>query len=308
MPPVQPYDLLIAFAPCVTTDGIVRAYAKHCKKRYLILWDFFPRYHIELKVFPGNLWLARIAKWLEARAINRFNAVGLMSPANIAYFRHYHPNYHGDVEVLSLWGPATLVDRQERSAARVQFTLSEKHVACVFGGQLIAGRGIEHIFTLAASMRERLPHAVFVIAGSGPLEAMIRARLASGDFANVRFLGQLARPDYLRLLCAGDIGLVFNSGHVSVPTYPSKTIDYFRAALPILGVVEKASDYSHIITHEVQAGYSTDPENMAWLEQKLLDLATSAELRDACGNRGQQHFLAHMTAARIATQLESGVQ
>lgn len=301
--PDRAYGLIIGFSPAIVTHGLLRALARPGQHRYMILWDFFPRYHAELGMLPERGMFYRVAKRLEAAAIRMYHTVGCMSPGNVDFLRRYHNDYSGTAEVLPLWGPASAVDTQGRDAMRTHLGLGEQDVACVFGGQLIPGRGIEHIFTLAKRVRDTLPQVQFIIAGSGPLQGDIESRLASGEFLNVHFVGQLPRHEYLALLAAGDIGLVFNSGHVSVPTFPSKSIDYFRASLPILGAVEAASDYSAII-EEIGAGFSTTATDMDGLEAGLTKLATSPALRQQCGQRGFDYFQRSMTAERIVAQLE----
>lgn len=301
--PDAAYDVIIGFSPAVVTDGLVRAFSRPGQKRYMVLWDFFPRYHAELGLLPVSGPLYRFAKKLEARAIAAYDVIGCMSPGNVDYFRRYHPDYNGTVEVLPLWGPESAVDATTRASMRDKLGLKDSDVAAVFGGQLIPGRGIEHIFTLAALAQDTLPDVQFIIAGAGPLQSQIEERLQREAIRNVRYIGSLPRDEYLKLLSAGDIGLVFNSGHVSVPTFPSKSIDYFRASLPILGAVEAASDYSAII-EQVGAGYSNPPHDMARLHDKLAELARSSSLRQASGARGWEYFRAQMTAKAIACQIE----
>ena len=54
---------------------------------------------------------------------------------------------------------------------------------------------------------------------------------------------RLAREDYLALLCACDLGLIATVPQVDSTSFPTKTIDYLRASLPIVAAVEDASDY-----------------------------------------------------------------
>jgi len=299
----QYFDLLIGFSPAIVTDGLLASLKRRVNRRYFVLWDFFPRYHAELGMLPRSSVVERLLKKAEARAIGRYDVVGCMSPANVKFFNDYHPQYRGVVEVLPLWGAAIHVDKSNRGAIRRRLGISDDEVVCVFGGQLIPGRGIEHIFTLANEVRARLPHVRFLIAGDGSLRKELEQRLAGGGVANIAYLGSLSRQDYLEVLTASDVGLVFNSGRVSVPTFPSKSIDLFRASLPILGIVEEASDYSAII-ERIGAGFSATPDRMDYIAESLEKLSKSADLRLECGRNGLEYFQSHMTSDAIAAQLE----
>ena len=53
----------------------------------------------------------------------------------------------------------------------------------------------------------------------------------------------MARNEFLSLLTACDIGLIATVPQVDSSSFPTKTIDYLRASLPIVAAVEAASDY-----------------------------------------------------------------
>lgn len=299
--PPEPYDLLIGFSPAMIIRGLVRAYYPQAKKRVLIYWDFFPRHHREIGVLPLGELAEPIAHDAEAEAVSVYDAVGCMSPANMAFFQRYFPKYAGEVVRVPVWGPASALARTHRNAARMRYGFGADDVVCVFGGQLNPGRGIDGICDLAARVAETLPQAKFVIAGCGAYAETVAARAAQSP--NLRYLGQLSREEYGQLLAAADIGLVFTPAQVSLPTFPSKTVDYLRASLPVLAAVETAGDYAAILEHEMQAGFACAADDMAQIDANLAKLVQDAALRARCGAQGWQYYQTHMTADIIAAQL-----
>ena len=301
---VQPYDLFVGFSPASTAFWMQRHLLRRLKpaRKYMVLWDFFPRYHHELGLIPAGP-LFTIAKRMETLAIRQFDTVGVMSPANIPYFWKETPSFRGKVEVLPLWGPQTLAQEGNRQEIRHRFGLPQDRIVAIFGGQLIPGRGIELLLKLAEASRERCPQVVFAIAGGGPLEDYLKQRLTEPELANVRYLGKIPRDEYLTFLTACDIGIVFNSGTVSVPTFPSKSIDYFRAGLPILGAVEAATDYSEILENEIHGGYSSVTTQFEQIRENLAKLCASENHRRELGENGRRYFLAKMTAPQIVSQI-----
>jgi glycosyltransferase involved in cell wall biosynthesis len=303
MLPTREYDLLIGCSPAVVTGGIVRVYRRKAAQTCLIYWDFFPVAYVQAKSLPGGRYSAPLAHWLETRALALYDRVGCMSPANIDFFRRYFSRYRGQIFHLPVWGPNNSIDTSRRNELRQEFGITDIDVVCVFGGQFVPGRGIENICNLAARAQQHSPHVKFLLAGSGSLLDEVVAR--TKDSTNMRYLGQFTRERYADLLAASDIGLVVTSLHGRVPTFPSKTIDYFRAGLPVLGAVEDFGDYSTIITHEIRAGLSCAALDTKQLDANLHTLAHDKELREACGARGKNYYFTHMTADSIMARLLS---
>lgn len=65
--------------------------------------------------------------------------------------------------------------------------------------------------------------------------------------ANVFYLPGVPRDDYLAAVAACDVGLVATVPGVSSFSFPTKTIDYLRAGLPVVAAVEPGSDYLDIL-------------------------------------------------------------
>lgn len=300
MPPTS-YDLLVGFSPAVVTDGLVRLYARLANKTLLIYWDFFPLAQHQLGLLPGGKLAAHVARRFEERAVGRYARTGCMTPANIKLFQIYFPKYSGDMIQILPWGPAELIDRSSRNEARKNFGFAPDDVVCVFGGQLIPGREIERIGALAQRVVKTLPQVRFVIAGSGPLAALIEQQAAV--LPNLTFLGKLSRERYCELLVAADIGIVLTSAQFKVPNFPSKTVDYFRARLPVLGAVEEFGDYSAILNDEIKAGLCCSVEDEAQLEKNLQMLVCDSSYREACGQRGIDYYQSNMGAPNLVSRL-----
>lgn len=298
------YDLFVGFSPASACFWLQKHLLKKfkIKKKYMILWDFFPRYHAELGLIPKGpvYW---IAKYLESSAIRDFDTIGVMSQANISFFRKEFTSYRGNIEVLRLWGPQTVPPQGDSAIIRTQYGLAQNSLICIFGGQLIPGRGIELLLRLADAVRTKLPNVFFVVAGKGPLEHYLTENLENGKHPNVRYLGQLPREQYLQFLTICDIGLVFNSGTVTVPTFASKTIDYLRAGKPILGAVEANTDYSEILENEIKAGYSCVTTDIEQLIANLTALCENPKMRQEMGLNGRQYFNKYMTSPIISNQI-----
>ncbi len=84
---------------------------------------------------------------------------------------------------------------------RAEFGVSDKTPLIVFAGRLIREKGVMIFADMASMMGERKSEACFAIAGEGPEQAHLEARIGP----NVHMLGRLERPDMAALLRQADI-------------------------------------------------------------------------------------------------------
>jgi len=304
--PEKHFDLLVYFSPAVTTIGIVHHLKKYTKKIVMILWDFFPKYHQELQLLPNLAIISKFAKVYEQRAVNYADLVGLMSPANVTFINNYFINTSQQKRmVVPLWGPSplALITRGEKHKLKANWqNLPSTKVWAVMGGQMIPGRGLELLLNVASELRHN-SELIFIVAGDGIRKDWFLNQVKERGLTNILYIGSLKREAYLGILQAADIGLVFNSGHVSVPTFPSKSVDYLRTALPMIVAIEKASDAGLIIEHEMQAGFNVDISSIGLIAEKINILVQNEKLRESLGQNGYQYFIKNMTAKSVASQI-----
>ncbi|MDQ0374229.1 glycosyltransferase [Cellulomonas humilata] len=176
-------------------------------------------------------WAAGLMKATEAAAIRSADVVALMSPANVAFFRRYFPGVNARTVVVPPWSSS---GDEPVGAAHPD----GDRLRVMFGGQLVRGRGVETIVDAAALLRE--DPIDILIAGDGPEREGLEHRAAGID--GIEFLGMLARADYRALLRTVDVGVAVTVGGVSVPSFPSKIVEYCGLGVPVVVAVEPTSD------------------------------------------------------------------
>lgn len=244
---VASYDVCVAWAPALAVANMLRiAKRAGVEHRILFIWDFFPIHNREIGTIPAGP-IFRAAKWLEERAMATCTAVLTLLPANIAYFRrHYRvrpaPLYVGWTPI---WTDIAPLDLPPRDEVRIRHGLPIDRPIAIFGGQMTQGRGIEQMLAAAAHAEAAGSSLIFLFVGEGRLTGMVEQRAAQSD--SVRILPNLPRADYLALAGACDVGLVATVVGVSSFTFPSKTLDYLRAAIPIVAAVEPGNDFISIL-------------------------------------------------------------
>jgi glycosyltransferase involved in cell wall biosynthesis len=245
----QSFDVLICFTPCVTVAAqLVWAINRWPMRNVLFVHDFFPHHHHSIGLVPGGPVFA-VARRLEEYLIRKFNVVGCIWPDNIVYLRQ---NYRIRPEQRTIWTPlwgeiAPPPPRLKESIRR-EYGLPLDRRILVFGGQITEGRGVEEMLATATMAQAQRPDLAFLLIGEGRLVELVESHIASGG-SNVIYLRRIPRADYLSLISACDIGIVCTVAGVDSSSFPSKTIDYLRAGLPIVAAVEEASDYREFLQH-----------------------------------------------------------
>lgn len=240
------YDCMITWTPALSVANFIK-YAKKnsIRNRILFIFDFFPIHHREIGLIPSGpiYW---IAKYLENNLYKMFNVIICNLPSNINYLKKNYRLTNDQIIISSpLWSDTTPVIISDRMKIRSKFKIPINGSVAIFGGQITEGRGIEQILKAAQLLEISEPNIVFLFIGSGRLVDYVK--LCAQSFSNIIYLLPVDRDTYLEILTACDIGLVATVEGVSSFSFPTKTIDYLRADLPIVATVESGSDYNHII-------------------------------------------------------------
>lgn len=241
-------DLLLDFSPLVVTAWPILYAKRHYRCRsYAYLTDFFPYHHRAAGLGVGREVGFKAAVQLETQLMRRFDTIACMSPAGLKYVaKHYRLKPSQRIRLLHLWGDTSLPSPQDRHALRVTYDLPADRPIILFGGQLTQGRGIEELLEVAARARQIRPDLVFLFMGTGRLAPLVQQHVDAGA-DNVILKAPVDRDNYLSLVTACDIGVVSTVANTGVPSFPSKTIDYLRAGVPVVASVEDTTDYSDFV-------------------------------------------------------------
>jgi glycosyltransferase involved in cell wall biosynthesis len=243
----KPADLVVTFSPVVIGTFIwfwVLRAARLGSYAYLV--DFFPFHHRSTGVrLDGPVF--RVTEWIETALLRKFSVIGCMSPRGLEYLRkHYRLRADQPTGIVPLWGPQSLAPKVDVALVRAKHGLPVDQPIAVFGGQITEGRGIEEILANASLAQDAGSNLVFLFVGQGSLAPMVQNAINAGA-RNLILLGEVGRDDYLTLAASCDVGIIATVPNVDVPTFPSKTIDYLRAGLPVAASVEATTDYGEFV-------------------------------------------------------------
>ena len=256
----QRFDVVVGFSPAVALSGAFLAALPRARRSLLYVTDFFPFHHRSLGMVPAGP-VFEIARRLESALFRRFGTVACMSQAGVDYLRaHYPVKATQKTVAIPLWSAVRPRSAPDRAAVRARHGLPLDRPIALFGGQIAEGRGIDEILQAARLAADADSRLFFAFVGRGPLEGLVRDEIAEGR-GNLALVPALPREDYLEVVGACDIGIVCTVRGVDVPTFPSKTLDYLQAGLPVVASVEASTDYGAFIESAGfgRAGLAGDP-------------------------------------------------
>lgn len=300
------HELLISFSPSIVFSVLLLGLKSRIKARVLVQWDFFPFHQAQIGLVPFQ-WMTSLAAKIETLLMNSFCTIACMSPRNVAYLReHYAIDQKIRTEILPIWSKVRPKPQVDRRMLRNEYAISQESFVAVFGGQLTAGRGIENIVEMAKLAFQRSSKVSFLVIGAGP-KAEWLATCAKELHGYLRVLPSVARNNYLSLVAACDVGLVVTVPNVDVPSFPSKTLDYCCAAIPVVAAVEKSTDFGEIIAAAGFARYCDAGDSLALLEI-LEQLASDPNLCAAMGVAAREQYETYFNVNNVAALLMSMVQ
>lgn len=234
-----PYDGFMHATPGVLSAGLGARLKRSgtVKQSGMFMWDFFPVANQEAGAV-GLGRTARVAFSLERSVVKNTDVLFTMSPGGARYAKAYYRLTSPKTVVLPPWGSQVIPDT-DQDARFDEFTF-------VWGGQFIGRRAIPDLLAAAQILERRGESVAIRLVGDGPLLDESKMRLEQSGLSSVRFEGRLSRMDYLKLLRRSHAAIsVIEPG--SSPSFPSKTVDYCQAGLPLVISVEEGNDYGDLI-------------------------------------------------------------
>lgn len=287
------YHLVIAFSPGSASWFLCLISRLIGRKNLLIYWDFFPIHNQQIGMMD-NGFRSKLFYLLEKFCVKNFDYIACMSPKNVEFFENYFGQVKSSSQLLEIpiWGTDTDVSKFSGLSTFDFYEPSNKYF--VFGGQLIPGRGLDVAMEAALLAAKKDPKIRLLIFGTGILSQTVEEYSLKSSGV-IRYCGTVERRRYKSILkdCIG--GIVSTVSDVSVPTYPSKSLDYMMANLPILASVEDSTDFGEIIEF-YGAGIKCKEGDSESLSNAMCRIANDLSLRNTMGvNSRKMYEIRHQT-------------
>lgn len=283
------FDLVLSSTPPVAfylpIEYVKRQNPK--AKHYLILRDIWPEAFNLFDFEKHHPLIYSFFRKQEIRLYATSDIIGCMSEGNMDFVSKSNPETKDKLRLLYNWGKVN--EQVEVSLEiRQKYDLVNKFVL-IYGGNMGIPQGLDNIIDLAEMVKDK-DDVVFLLIGKGVEKERIKQKVTNQHLTNVHVVDFLPREDYEAILRTCDVGLISLNKILKTPSIPSKTISYWNLRMPILAIIDHATDYGQNIIEKSESGlwaYATDKERV---RQCFEQLYSNKDLRLRLGENGY-HFL-----------------
>src|SRR5439155_1946220 len=180
---------------------------------------------------------------------------------------------------------------------RRKLSAEGKFLVCYIGTMGMA-HALDTLVEAAAKLQTAAPSVVLLLVGEGAEKERIIGSARSRGLKNMIFVDQQPREKIPAYICASDACLVLlKNTEIFKTVIPTKMLEFMSCARPvILGVDGQARK----ILEDARAGIFVEPENSEQIANAVIQLSSSAELRELLGRNGRRHIIQHFSRAETA--------
>lgn len=231
---------VICFAPLsVLWPAVMAIRSIRCMFKTCIIFDIYPEHQIQIGSLPRIL--SPMLRAVEVLLLRYFGEITGMSSANVDAIQRIYGKavLKKRFKILPPWGVEKITHKNDLFCP----INSESHqIKIVFGGQICRGRDFDKAIYFLNLLRARglkIKLTVF----TDKMSAISLSTYIEEPYPWIEICDHLPRNEYLNALTEFDFGLIVTDPKVSLPTFPSKIVDYVAARLRCLCLIESASDF-----------------------------------------------------------------
>lgn len=301
------FDVIIIPTPPITLINLVKPLKKkHKAVFYLILRDIFPQNAVDLGMIRKGGLLHRYFRKQEKSLYSCADSIGCMSQGNIDYIVKHNPEVPASkLHIMMNFQKPELKVNLNLPEMKEKYGLKDKFVV-VFGGNMGVPQKIENVIDLCKECMV-FTDVVFLFIGEGRQRLRIEKIAAAQNISNIIFKDFIPRTEYLQLIRQCDIGLISLNEKFTIPNFPSKSMSYFDAEIPILAAVDSSTDYG-IIIEMAGAGLVSQAGDILSFFNNFKKLYASPELRIQMGKNGKRFLEQNMTSDIAYSTIIKNVQ
>ena len=142
----------------------------------------------------------------------------------------------------------------------------------VYGGNLGVAQGIDFIISCLEKNEENKDTFILIV-GSGMEYNRLAQWFEKDNPQNSKLISHLPKEEYMKVMAACDVGLIFLDHRFTIPNFPSRLLSYMEGKMPVLAATDPNTDVGTVI-EEGEFGYwceSNDVEAFTCLMNSLID-------------------------------------
>jgi len=244
----------------------------------------------EQTLLHPRTWWKRVIKQVALGALLRGQRGLYIGSRNMLWFRKY------GITTSNLYFTPYAVDNDSLAAEAARMRPQKRTIRDSFGigwddgpvilfvGRLVPKKQPEFLIDAFKRVRE-MKHCTLLIVGSGPLEDMLRLKVADENVPNVHFQGFMNQTEISQAYVAADIFVLPSKEHETWGVVVNEAMN-FQLPIVVSDMVGCAVD---LVKHG-ENGFVFSSDSLDQLVEYLLTLVDSAELRHIMGLRSSQRI------------------
>ncbi|WP_042009723.1 glycosyltransferase family 4 protein [Aeromonas fluvialis] len=298
---ISSFELCVNYSPTIFFGPLMHWFKRKAKTfNYLVLRDMFPQWVIDEGLISAKSPIASYFHFFEKLNYNASDCIGLMSPANVDYFRTLHSEYN-NLQVLRNWADINPVSFSSQLIdIRKVYDLNDK-VIFFYGGNIGHAQDMRNLLRLVKSMAP-YSNAHFLFIGQGDEFELVKQAIAVENLHNLTLLPSINQDAYKEVLTQVDVGLFSLAKTHKAHNFPGKLLGYMLQSLPILGSVNPGNDVIDFINGQGAGWAYINGEDEALLTAAI-NLLKDKVLRVEMGMRGYDVLTANFSVKAAAQQI-----
>lgn len=298
---ISSFELCVNYSPTIFFGPLMHWFKRKAKTfNYLVLRDMFPQWVIDEGLISAKSPIASYFHFFEKLNYNASDCIGLMSPANVDYFRTLHSEYN-NLQVLRNWADINPVSFSSQLIdIRKVYDLNDK-VIFFYGGNIGHAQDMRNLLRLVKSMAP-YSNAHFLFIGQGDEFELVKQAIAVENLHNLTLLPSINQDAYKEVLTQVDVGLFSLAKTHKAHNFPGKLLGYMLQSLPILGSVNPGNDVIDFINGQGAGWAYINGEDEALLTAAI-NLLKDKVLRVEMGMRGYDVLTANFSVKTAAQQI-----
>lgn len=289
--PKVKFDLILYSTPPITFVNVIEKIKKRDNAyAYLLLKDIWPQGPIDIGALSETGvkgFVTRYFKRKEQKLYEVSDFIGCMSENNRKYLIEKSGIDKNKIEIC----PNSIKVRNrpdiDTDEVRCNNGLPIDKTIFVYGGNLGIAQGIDFIISCLEKNEENIDTFILIV-GSGTEYNRLAQWFEKSNPHNSKLISHLPKEEYMKVMAACDVGLIFLDHRFTIPNFPSRLLSYMEGKMPVLAATDPNTDVGAVI-EEGKFGHwceSTDTERFI----KLMELFQEQKERIRMGDNAYNYL------------------
>ena len=297
--PAVKFNLILYSTPPITFVSVIEIIKKRDNAyAYLLLKDIWPQGPIDIGALSETGvkgLVTRYFKRKEQKLYEISDFIGCMSENNRKYLIEKSGIDKNKIEIC----PNSIKIRKrpdiDKDEVRRNNGLPTDKTIFVYGGNLGVAQGIDFIISCLEKNEEDKDSFILIV-GSGTEYNRLAQWFEKNDPQNSKLISHLPKEEYMKVMAACDVGLIFLDHRFTIPNFPSRLLSYMEGKMPVLAATDTSTDIGQVI-EAGRFGYWCESNDVqAFVD--LMDQFSDKSERELMGSNAFNYLKTHYDVAQ----------